>query len=64
MRLFLFLASHWLTFYQLTPFRIKPSLVATPISELVSFSAEGPLLETLDFFEISHGSDQPFSFLP
>ena len=34
---FLFLAFHWLTFYHMTPFRIKPSLVSTPISEHVSF---------------------------
>ena len=48
----------------MTPFRIKPSLVAPPISEHVSFSDEGPLLETLEFFEISHGSHQPLNFLP
>ena len=30
----------------------------------VSFSDGGPLIETLEFFEISHGSDQPFNFLP
>ena len=47
----------------MTCFRIKPSLVATPISEHVSFSDEGPLLETLEFFEINHGSYQPFNFL-
>ena len=44
-------------------FRIKPSLVATPISEHVSFSDEGPLLETLEFFEISHASYQPFNYI-
>ena len=55
---------HWLTFYHMTPLRIKPSLAATPISEHVSFSDEGPLLETLEFFEISHGSYQSFNFLP
>ena len=33
-------------------------------SENVSFSDEGPLLETLEFFEISHGSYQPSNFLP
>ena len=43
---------------------MKPSPVATPISEHVSFSDEGPLLETLEFFEISHGSYQPLNFLP
>ena len=43
---------------------MKPSLVAIPFSEHVSFSYEGPLLETLEFFEISHGSCQPLNFLP
>ena len=47
-----------------TPFRTKSSLVATPISEHVSHSDEGPLFETLGFFEISHGSYQLFNFLP
>ena len=28
------------------------------------FPDEGPLLETLIFFEISYGSKQPFNFLP
>ena len=28
------------------------------------FDGEGPLLETLEFFEISYGSYQPFNFLP
>ena len=42
---------------------MKPSLVAT-ISENVSFSDEGPLLETWEFFEISHGSYQLSTFLP
>ena len=27
-------------------------------------SGEGPLLETLEFFETSHGSYQPLNFLP
>ena len=40
----------------MTPFRIKPGLVAIPIAEHVSFFDEGPLLETLEFSEISHGS--------
>ena len=40
----------------MTPFRIKSDLVAIPISEHVSFFDEGPLLETPEFFEISHGS--------
>ena len=48
----------------MTSFRIKPSLVATPILEHVSFSDEGPLLETLECFEINYGSYQPFNFLP
>ena len=48
----------------MSPFRIKPSLVPTPISEHVSFSDEGPLLETLEFFETSLGSYQPLSFFP
>ena len=48
----------------MTPFRIKPDLVAIPISEHVSFSAEGLLIETLKFFEISHGSYKPLNFLP
>ena len=47
----------------MTPFRIKPSLVATLISEQVSFSDEGSLLETSEFFEISHGSYQLLNFL-
>ena len=47
----------------MTAFRVKPSLVATLISEHVSFSDEGPLLETLEFFEISHCSYQPLNFL-
>ena len=33
------------------------------VSENVSFSDDGPLLETLEFFEISHGSYQPLNFL-
>ena len=45
-------------------FCIKSSLVATPISEHVSFSDEGPLLETLEVFEISHASYQPFNCIP
>ena len=48
----------------MTPFRIKPSLVVTPISEHVSFSDEGPLLETFEFFAVSHYSYQPLNFLP
>ena len=48
----------------MTPFRMKPRLVATPISENVSFSDEGPLLETFEFVEISHGSYQPLNILP
>ena len=46
----------------MTPFRTKPSLVATPISERF-FPDEGPLVETLIFIEISYGSYQPFNFL-
>ena len=38
----------------MTPFRIKPSLVATPTSEHVSFSNEGSWQETFDFFEIKY----------
>ena len=45
----------------MTPFRIKPSLVATPISEHVSFSDQGPLLEALELLVISHGSYQPLN---
>ena len=48
----------------MTLFRIKPGLVVTPISEHVSFSDEGVLLETLEFLEISYGSCQPLNFLP
>ena len=33
-------------------------------SERVPFSDEGPLLERLEFFEISLGSYQPSNFLP
>ena len=33
------------------------------VSQGPSASDEVPLLETLEFFEISHGSDQPFNFL-
>ena len=61
--LFFFLAFHWLTFYHITPFRIKPGLVATRTSEHVSFSDEGPLLETLEFFPISYSSYQPSNYL-
>ena len=32
--------------------------------EHVSLSDEGPLLETLEFFEISHGSYEPLNLLP
>ena len=46
------------------PFRVKPSLVATLILQHVFFSNEGPLLETLEFFEICHGSYQSSNFLP
>ena len=46
-------------FYHITPFHVKPSLLATPISENVSSPDEGPLLETLIFFEIHRGSYQP-----
>ena len=45
------------------PFYIKPSLVTIPVSEHVSFSDEGLLLETFEFFEISQGSYQPLNFL-
>ena len=48
----------------MTPFRMKPSLVTISISERVSASDEGPLLETLGFFEISHDTYQPLNFLP
>ena len=48
----------------MTLFRIKLGLVAIPISEHVSFSDEGPWLETLEFFESNHGSNQPLNFLP
>ena len=51
-------------FYHMTPFRIKPSPVATPISEHVSLPNEEHLLETLEFFDIIHGSYQPLNFLP
>ena len=34
------------------------------VLRIVSFSDEGPLLETLEFFEISHGSYQLLNFLP
>ena len=46
------------------PFRIKSSVAATPISAHISFSDEGPLLETSEFFEICHGNYQPLNFLP
>ena len=36
----------------------------TPVLERVSFSDEGSLLETLEFFEINHGSYKPLNFLP
>ena len=49
----------------MTPSRIKPNLVATPIYFRTSFFPDqGPLLETLIFFEISYDSYQPFNFLP
>ena len=60
--LFLFLAFHWLTFYHMTPIRVKPGGVAISISEHGSFSDEGPLLETLGFFEVSHGGYQPLGY--
>ena len=39
--LLFFLAFYWLTFYRIILVRIKPSLVATPISEHVSFLTKG-----------------------
>ena len=48
----------------MTRFRMKPNLAAIPISERVSASDEGPLLETLGFFEISQDIYQPLNFLP
>ena len=49
----------------MTPFRLKPSLAALPISEHVSFSDGGPLLEALEFIKISHGmGHQSLNFLP
>ena len=47
----------------MTAFHIKPGLSAIPISEYVSFSDERPLLEMLESFEISHGSNQPLNSL-
>ena len=44
-------------------FHIKPSLVATTVSEHVSLPDEGPLLETLEFLSISHDSYQLLNFL-
>ena len=38
---FMFLIFHWLTFYHMTPFRMKPSQVATPVSEYVSSRTKG-----------------------
>ena len=32
----------------MTPFCIKPSLIAVPVLDHVSFSNKGPLLETLE----------------
>ena len=46
------------------PRQIKRSLVATFISEHVSFSDKWPLLKMLELFEISHCSYQPFNVLP
>ena len=43
----------------MTSFRMKPSLISTPILEHVSFSDDGSLLETLQFFDISQGSYKP-----
>ena len=61
--LFLFLSFRWLTLCHVTPFRTKPFLVAIPASEHVSCSDEKPLLETLEFFTISHDSQQALTFL-
>ena len=47
----------------MTQFRKIPSLVAIPVSQQFAFSDEGPLLETLEFFAISHNSYQPSNFL-
>ena len=38
--------------------------VPNTCSEHVPFSDEGPLLETVQFFEISRGSYQPLNFSP
>ena len=50
-----------------TCMRNHPRLIVTfkcnPVSEHVTLSNEGPLLETLDFFAISHVSYQPLNFL-
>ena len=45
-------------FCHVTLFRIKLSLVAIPVSEHVSLSGEGPLLETLEFLSISQSNDE------
>ena len=47
----------------MTLFRKQPDPFAI-ISEHISFFAEGPLLETWEFFEISHGGFQLMDFLP
>ena len=38
-------------------------VLVTTVTDL-SFSDQGPLLETLEFLEIIHGSYQPLNFLP
>ena len=47
----------------MTPFCIKTNLVAIPVSEHISLSDECPLLETLEFLLIGHGSFQQLNFL-
>ena len=49
--------------YHMTPFRIKPSVVAILVSEHVLLSDEGPLLKTLEFLSTSHDSNQLLNFL-
>ena len=44
-------------------FEQSPFVRKETSSEHVSFSDKGPLLETLEFFEICHGSYKPFNFL-
>ena len=60
--LFVFLTFHWLTSCHVTPFRIKPGPVSITISEHVSFSDEGPLLETFEFLTISLGVTNLWTF--